>query len=189
MRIPSGKILLVYGVLLGSGAALAVGQGELSVERQDDGTLVISNTGNDKEAAGGPKGGAAFPGMPGTSTDQGAVTPGRDFTGAGIGAGPGVSVGTGAANPGAGEGAGKEAAAAAGAGGETRKPGAITAPNPRPGTKMSVPSGVDPQSTVSQARYRDRMLQETGSGTHSKNPASARRYLMMDRGTYQSGTR
>jgi hypothetical protein len=64
-------------------------------------------------------------------------------------------------------------------------------PNPRPGTDMAVPSKVDVASSTLQERYRNRMLelangQAPATSATQENPAVIRRYLMVDRGTYQS---
>lgn len=129
MKMPASQTLLVGALVLGSGTALAAGSTGLTVNPQQDGSLVISNTGQAS----------------------------------------------------AGSGAGQSAVGNA-------LPGAVVQ-TPRPGTAMSVPVKADSTPAGSQQRYRNQVLQGAQTGKTPKNPAIARRYLMMDRGTYLSGSR
>lgn len=66
------------------------------------------------------------------------------------------------------------------------------APNPRTANDNAVPYSASTADTTSQERYAARMVQEAAAAsaarttTAMENPAAVRRYLMVDRATYQT---
>jgi hypothetical protein len=68
------------------------------------------------------------------------------------------------------------------------------APNPRAANDNAVPYSATTSDTTSQERYAARMVQEAAAATAARtttameNPAAVRRYLMVDRATYQTRT-
>lgn len=232
MNTSASKTLLVGALVLGCAVPPAAGAGELTVTRQKDGTLLITNTGlpppgptvppvdegvtvkkilptavpeevSGKEAvsqAVAPKQAAAPRAEPEDARsgdeekekDKDKEAAPTEMTGGGaapllvpVSAGASSGTGTGPAVKGSGsDGTGN------GVPSETpdtpKAPPGVTTPTPRPGTDKAVPVREDPTSGDAQERYRDRVMLEASSGGTVKNPAVARRYLMMNRNAYQS---
>lgn len=71
----------------------------------------------------------------------------------------------------------------------------VVLPNPRPGTENAMPSDAASADQGALANYADRMVQAATNAkaarslTAMENPAAARRYLMINRSSYQMGVR
>lgn len=234
MNTSASKTLLVGALALGCAVPPAVGAGELTVTRQKDGTLLITNTGLPPPGPSVPPADegaivkkvlpAVVPEevsetepVPQTVAPKQAAAPRAEPEDAksgeeekdkekekdreaaptemiGGGAGPLIVPASAATSPGAGMGPAVKASGSDGTGDglpsespdAPKAPPGVTTPTPRPGTDKSVPVREGPTSGDSQERYRDRVMLEASSGGTVKNPAVARRYLMMNRKAYQS---